>query len=108
MASLEITESRARRQTPSYPLRISPEKALRQPCTLQSSHSTGSAKLPRTFAVRPGKDGAVFPRCAPTTPEPLPPAGRRAGPETEFPHRIPTVQFSPTEKHLPPHPPPNL
>src|SRR5260370_18227037 len=102
MASLEITESRARRQTPSYPLRISPEKALRRPCTLQSSHSTGSAKLPRTFAVRPGKDEAVFPRCAPTTPKPLPPAGRRAAPETQFPDQIPTDQFSATEKYVSP------
>src|SRR5713226_4270549 len=101
-ASLEITQSRARRQTLSYPLRISAEKALRRPSTLQSSHSIGSVKLPRTFAVRPGKDAAAFPRCAPTTPEPLPPAGRRAAPETEFPDRIPTVQFSAMEKYVAP------
>ena len=72
--------------------------------TPRLSHTTGCAKLPRTFAARPGKDAAACPRSAPTPPEPLRRAVPRASPETESPDRIPSVQFSAEEKCVAPRP----
>src|SRR5208282_3624866 len=74
------------------------EKAPRRLHTPRSAHSTGCARLPRTCAGRRERDAALSLRCAPTGPGPLPPASLRAAPETEFPDRNPSVQFSATER----------
>src|SRR5271169_6512250 len=73
-------------------------KAPHRPHTPRLSHSTGSAKLPRTCAVRREKGAVLSPRCEPTALEPLPRASPRGGPRTEFRDRIPSAQFSAMER----------
>src|ERR1700681_3237721 len=94
----EQISSRARLTRLTASLTIPPEKQPRQSYTSRSTHSTGSAKLRRTFAFRRGKDAAATPRYGPREPGPLQPAVPRASPETKVPDRIPSLRFSAEEK----------